>query len=360
MKKLIALILTLATLLLTVGCKKEKYPEIESTKEEARVMMTFRIGSETHEMKYELYRALFLNLSEHYDGGNKAFWSTPESTEALAEINEKILQYTLDIFGVLHVAKSIGFDPYSKEAESLIADLIATSVEGDGDTVIGFGGDYDAYLESLKKANMNYAVQKLLFRYSVSYDKILEYYGGTVNESNPTENVSGALSFTRDDVLNFYNSEDSVRVSLITCYSRERAETLRNDMLAAPSITSALTKAISMTTATPDDVLDGVLIGTHSLDEAYYSEVTNAAFDLELASFSDIVTVPTENGTEYWILYKHEKNYDYFQSKYPDMASVFVSQKIGEIIEEAKASLRASLTESEAYKNLNHSSISMK
>ena len=360
MKKLIALILTLATLLLAVGCKKEKYPEIESTKEEARVMMTFAIGGEKYEMKYELYRALFLNLSPHYDKGDKSFWSTPESTEALAEINEKILEYTLDIFGVLHVAKSIGFDPYSKEAESLIADLIATSVEGDGDTVIGFGGDYDAYLDSLKKANMNYAVQKLLFRYSVSYDKILEYYGGTVNESNPTENVSGALSFTRDDVLNFYNSEDSVRVSLITCYSRERAETLRNDMLAAPSITSALKKAISMTTATPSDVLDGVLIGTHTLDEAYYSEVTKAAFDLELGSFSDIVTVPTENGTEYWILYKHEKEMNYFDNNYNTMADVFVSQKIGEIIEEAKTSLRATLSESEAYKNLNHSSISMK
>ena len=360
MKKLIALILTLATLLLCVGCKKEKYPEIESTEEESRAMMTFRIGDETYTLRYELYRALFLNFSGHYDNGDKSFWDTEGSKEALAELNEKILRYTLDIFGVLHVAKCIGFDPYSDEAEDIIKEYIRISIEGDGDTIVGFGGDYDAYLKSIKDANMNYAAHKLLIRYSIAYDKVLEHYAGTVNASNPTENEAGALRFTRDDVLNFYNSEDSVRVSLITCYSRERAEALRNDMLATPDITDALKKAISMTTATPSDVLDGVLIGTHTLDEAYYSEVTKAAFDLELGSFSDIVTAATENGTEYWILYKHEKKMDCFDNNYNAMADVFVSQKIGEIIEGAKASLRASLSESDAYRNLKHSSISMK
>ncbi len=360
MKKLIALTLILATLLLFAGCKNEKYPEVKSTEEEARVMMSFRIGNESYEMKYELYRALFLNFSSHYDGGDKSFWSRAESAEALSEINERILEYTLDIFGVLYVAKSIGFDPYSNEAEDIIADQIEKSIEGDGDTIVGFGGDYDAYLEAIKAANMNYSVQKLLFRYSVAYDKVIEYYGGTVNESNPTESESGALSFTRDDVLSFYNGEDSARVSLITCFSRERAETLRAAMLSESNITDALELAISMTTATESDVLDGVIIGTHTLDEAYYSEVTKAAFATELGSFSEIVTAATENGTEYWILYKHEKTEEYFSSNYDAMVDVFVSQRIGEIIEEAKTNLRASLSETDAYKNLDRSSISMK
>lgn len=362
MKKLIALTLILATLLLFAGCKKEneKYPAVESTEEEARVMMSFRIGDESYEMKYELYRALFLNLAANYDGGDKSFWDTESSKEALEEINEKILEYTLDIFGVLHVAKSIGFDPYSNEAEEIIADYIETSVEGDGDTIVGFGGDYDAYLNALKEANMNYAAHKLLLRYSIAYDKILAHYSGTVNESNPTESEAGALDFTRDDVLSFYNGEDSVRVSLITCYSLERAETLRAAMLSAPNVTDALELAISMTTSIETEVLDGVVIGTHTLDEAYYSEVTKAAFDMELGSFSDIVNANTDNGKEYWILYKHEKSTDYFDTHYDALIDVFVSQKIGEIIEKAKTSLRASLSESDAYKNLRHSSISMK
>ena len=361
MKKLIALTLMLATLLLFAGCKKEneKYPAVESTEEEAQVMMSFRIGDESYKMKYELYRALFLNLAAKYDGGDKSFWDTESSKEALEEINEKILEYTLDIFGVLHVAKSIGFDPYSNEAEEIIADYIKTSVEGNGDTIVGFGGDYDAYLDALKKANMSYETHKLLLRHSIAYDKILAHYSGTANESNPTENEAGALNFTRDDVLSFYNGDDSVRVSLITCYSLERAETLRSAILSTPDITDALELAISMTTSIETEVLDGVVIGTHTLDEAYYSEVTKTAFDMELGSFSDIVSASTDNGKEYLILYKHEKTAGYFDSHYDALVDVFVSQKIGEIIEEAKTSLRASLTESDAYKNLRHSSISM-
>jgi len=361
MKKLISLLICIIMLVSAVGCKKEKYPEIESTKEEARVMMTFSLGNEKYEMKYELYRALFLNFSEYYDKGDKTFWNKSYSTDALVEINAKILEYTLDIFATLHVAKEIGFDPYSGEAEEIIADYIEKSVEGDGETITGFGGDYDAYLDSLKAANMNYSVHKLLLRYSIAYDKVIAHYEGETNESNPGENKNGALSFTRDDVLSFYNSESATRVSPVVLNASyvtlERAQEIRDIIASCSTPDEALEAAIVNTSASESDIMDGVLIGTHTLDKAYYANVTEAAFALDTYETSQVITAHTDKGTEYWILYKREKSDDHFDQNYSNMASVFTSQKIGEIINNAKIQLKNSLTETDAYKKLIHSEI---
>ena len=88
--------------------------------------------------------------------------------------------------------------------------------------------------------------------------------------------------------------------------------------------------------------------------------VTAAALQLNVYETSDVITVNTDDGTEYWILYKQEKNDEHFNKNYNDMASVFTSQKIGEIIDATKTQLKASLSETDDYKNLKHSGISMK
>lgn len=364
MKKTISLLLCILMLLSAVGCKKEKYPEVESTAEEARVMVTFKLDEEKYEMKYELYRALFLNFSENYDNGNKDFWDSPESVDELTELNEKILEYALDIFSTLHIAKKIGFDPYSKDAENKIAEYIETSVEGDGDTITGFGGDYEAYLASLKASNINYSVQKLLLRYSIAYDKIIEHYEGVSNENNPTENEEGAISATREDVLNFYNSDSAVRVSPITINATyityNRANEIRNSIASAEDSSKALNIAIGSTASIPGDILNGIVIGTHSLDSIYYRDITEAALGLGENETSEVIYVVTDAGKEYWILYGRDKNTEHFENNYEYIKSVYISQKIGEIIDNTKKQLKDSLTETDAYKTLKHSDISMK
>ena len=51
MKKLIALLLAIASLISLAGCKDDKYPEIKSSKEEETVMMTLKIEKEKYEIK---------------------------------------------------------------------------------------------------------------------------------------------------------------------------------------------------------------------------------------------------------------------------------------------------------------------
>ena len=116
---------------------------------------------------------------------------------------------------------------------------------------------------------------------------------------------------------------------------------------------------IGSTASIPSDIQEGVVIGTHSLDSIYYKDITDAALSLGENETSEVIYVVTDIGKEYWILYGRDKNTEHFENNYDHIKSVYISQKIGEIINTAKNQLKDSLTETDAYKNLKHSDISM-
>ena len=365
MKKLIAIILILCSCLSLFACGDEKYPPAPSTDEEAEVMMTFSYEDEKYELKYELYRALFLNLSGEYDGGNRDFWKSDAASLAKADINERIISLAADIFATLHIAKAIGFNPYSKDVNEQISEYVENSVDGSDDGEFeGFGGDYDAYLASLKAKNMNYSVQTLLLRYSIAYDAVIKYYTGTVDSENPTTDMeSGSLEFTKGDVRAFYDGELSARVSLIVINStyipKETAAARRDAIASAPTRDEALAKAIQLTSGTPSDILDGVVIGKHSLDAAYYSKVTSTALELEVDEVSELIEITSADTSEYWILYKLDKTEEYFNENYDAIEDVYISERIGEIIENAKSEIIKSKSTKAAFEELDLSGISM-
>ena len=61
MKKLIAVILLMASIFSLASCGDERYDPVESSDVEKTVVMTLKIEDETYNVRYELYRALFLN-----------------------------------------------------------------------------------------------------------------------------------------------------------------------------------------------------------------------------------------------------------------------------------------------------------
>lgn len=363
MKKILCMIIALATLISLIACSdKNKYPPVESTDEEKKVMMTLKVGDSSYEVKYELYRALFLNFSEEYDGGDKSFWATAASETAKAEINERILSYAKDIFATIEHAKAIGFDAYSKEADELVNEYITTSVDGGG-SAVGFEGNYDAYLASLKEMNLNYSVQTLLYRYSIAYEKIITYYAGNIDPDNPTPGATeGNLSYTRDQVKEFYLGESCVRASVIEINAEyipyDRACEIRDEIAKYTSATAALNYAIGHTSGNPDDILNGVLIGTESLDKAYYSDVIDAAFALGMNETSKVIKISADNEVKYWILYTLEKDEAYFEEFYEGIADVYVSQKIGEKLAEVKSGI-TKIEYTDAFSSLDLSGVSM-
>ncbi len=367
MKKIICLMLSVVMIFLMAGCGEDPYPPVKSTDEEARLMMTMSYGDETYEVRYELYRALFLNYSSEYDGGDKSFWSKPESEDELAKINQKIISFAADIYAALHVARSIGFDPYSAEADELVYEYIEASVNGtereDG-SYVGYGGDYDAYLASLKAMNLNYSVQDLLYRYAICTDKINEYYAGTVDSSNPTPDMqSGALTVTDELISSFYEGDDSARVLIITLdarsFSEKRAGEIRDKIASFADVQSVVNYALGFTTTTEADVKRGVLIGKHSLDGAYYSELTDEAFGLEVGEASGAIMVSTDTSSNYYILYKVEKTDEYYADNRDDVKDVYIKNAIGKIIFDVKGALISSSLTSELYTSIDHSAIKM-
>ncbi len=363
MKKAVAILLLIAALLSFLACGESEYPPVESTEEEARVVMTFKYEKQTYEVKYELYRALFLNFASDYDNGNKAFWSTPDAEEAKNKINSRITDYCLDIYATIHLSKKLGYDPYSKDADERIEQYIKESVEGNNGNIEGFGGDYGAYLESLKKMNMNYSVQVLLLRYSIAYEKIVDHYAGSFNENNPSVSDKGALEYTEEDVRAFYDSDDCVRVSLIEInskyISREKAQQRRDEIAGKAGEEQALRYAVQFTAGDAKDIMDGVVIGRYSLDHAYYSAVTDTAFELAPYETSSLIEIANDNQTYYWILYKREKTDSYFEENYGAIASVYVSDSIGNIINGLKSELSKTEEISPLLEQIDHAQVSM-
>ena len=192
MKRIAALLLLVATLLTLVGCNKV-YKPVESTDEESRTVMTISFGKKSYQVKYELYRALFLTYRDEIDGGDRSVWQGDKKDEYIARINEVIIDRAVDIYSTFAVAESVGIDPYSTAVEKEINTYINISIEGGDLGGVSYPGyeSYEAYLEALENLYLNYSVQTLLFRYSVVSDLVDDYYMGTLTEEAIESGVFG-------------------------------------------------------------------------------------------------------------------------------------------------------------------------
>ena len=189
MKKILCLSVVLILLLIT-SCGG--YPAVESTDEENTVLFSITVADSRYDVKYELYRALFLNYKADVDGGDDSVWSGEDSAEYIEKINEIILPMIANIYATINLAESIGIDFSSKKVKKQVDELIEISIEGgsyNGLKVEG-AGSYDEYLASLKAANHNYSTQILLYHYAIAQTEIAKYYIGTLSEDNITPDAT--------------------------------------------------------------------------------------------------------------------------------------------------------------------------
>lgn len=367
MKKFLFSILLIASLILVTSCKNSEYEPVESTEEEARVVMTLSVGGEEYEIKYELYRMLFLNNREAVDGGDDSVWTSSEKDEYISQINEIIVGHASEIYSAIHLAGTLGYDPYSKDADDKVAEYVKLSVEGNGADIEGHGS-YDAYLASLKERNMNYAVADLLFRYSLALEAIDEYYMGTTDKV--LGDIAGEFEFTEDDVRNYYFSDEAARILHIYFAKGVKTESEMNAYRdAMDSESSALDVALYIINTgspiIPEELIDaqtrkvsGIVVGKHSYDTVYYSEYTDAAFSTDVGCVSDVIKI-TGVGEGYYVIYKLEKTNEHFTERYDDIKSSYITNEEGKRILEIKAALEESVTLENAYSTVIHSSITM-
>lgn len=376
MKKLIAMILMLATAISLVACA-DKYPAVESTEDEARTVMTMTLDGKSYDVKYELYRAFFLTYKSQIDGGDASVWSGENKDEYISKIDEMIIARVVEIYSAFALCERIGVDLYSKDVEKKIKENVKISVEGGsyGSATLDGYESYDDYLAALKDMNLNYSVQVLLMRYAIAIDAIDTYYIGTASSDDVNANVSvGAIKYTEEDVRDFYFSDDCVRVlranfqKAISYTPLERAEKLRDTLTdAAASKDTLEEKETAVFNAiigsglysNTAEIKSGYVIGKYNLENSYYGGMTDAAMSLEIGEVSDPVDVVSDVENSYYVLYRTYKSEEHFSENYDSIKYVFLMNYVGEISHGIQDQLKNSLIYTDILQNLNRAAICM-
>lgn len=366
MKRLVGLILLIGALLSLASCGETEYDPIASTEEEAAVVYTLKIGEKSYDVKYELYRAFFLNLKSSVDGGDGSVWTGENKNEYIEKIDALVMKQIADIYSVFYEAEAIGINPYSSEYNSLVKKYVRVGVEGgeyDGIILDGFGGSYEKYLASLKAANMNYSVQDLLIRYTLAYGDLIVHYAGVENES--TGEITGEhLDYTEDDVWDFYWSDDCVRIlrARLPLTTSKDPEALRDDMIDAARYGDDMVRQCvgEKSQTLVKDVDNGEPIGRYSLDPIYYGELTDAAFGLGNGDVSEVITINTDTDSGYAILYRLSKANSHFYDCYGDIREVYKQHVIGKMLNDTALKIIDAAEATELLATLDRASISIK
>ncbi len=355
MKKTILAILLILSMLFVSGCSndEEKYPPVESTEEEAKVMFTLKAGDEEYEVRYELYRALFLNNKATVDKGNDAVWSGENAQIYIDQINEFIIHDAAEIFAAIHIAGEIGYDAYSKEADNKIKEFIAGAVEGDS-FQLGHGS-YDKYLENLKKNNLNYSAATLLYRYALAETAIESYYNDD-------------YEYSREDVEAYYYGDDCARI--LQAYfptgtiSYSKVNDYRASLAEIDDEYALAVRIIGSTAATETDLIidgkvSGVLLGKTTLSQQDFHDYISTVFGLENGKVSKVITVENSNADGYYIVYKLDKTAEHFNDFYFLAENSYIENIIGGVLGGAETELSESVTFTSDYNSISHKDISM-
>lgn len=367
MKRLVALLLTLSLVFAFASCTK--YKPVKSTAEEERVMMTLTVDGEEYEVRYELYRALFLNHKSEVDGGDATVWSGESSKEYIDKINALIIEDAAEIFSTIHLSEKLAdYDVYSSKADKRVETLVEESVEG-GESGKGFG-TYEAYLAFLKEQNLNYSVQDLLYRYYIATEELEKFFlGDTESDSITSDEIltsSAPASFNK--VRAFYYSDSFTRIiyayfsELVTENPGFSINDFRREMVSAANEgRDAVETLINGRTAAQGAGV-GIFLSKNATADDTMRDIKEVSFALEVGAVSEVITLsgtndPTLDG--FYILYKLQKSEADFREYYSEVRSAYLLDLIGVRISECSAALRTSVSYSSGYSALIHANISM-
>lgn len=360
MKRIITLLLAIATCLSLAGC--QKYKPQKSTKREQTPIATLQYGKEEYEVNYELFRTLFLSAKETVSDGDLSRFDGEEAPALLEEARTVALDKMYDIYATLALCDALDIDLYSGKVDDKVEESITISIEGgyaeNGQYIEGLGS-YEAYLSNLNLFYMNYAVQDLMIRYSYGVSAIGAHYRGTYDDyGNKAE--EGALTYTDSDVTNFYNSDETRRIFLVfTQKDRNDAQALRDKIAAEPSEELVSAYILGHTTASEVDAKDGLVIGKYTLDSTTYAGVTEAAFSLGEDETSAPIPGIYDGYKGYFILYRARKSAENLSEIRTSVAKNYVENEIGKRFAEAKETLKKSVAFTDFYSELSLATIRM-
>lgn len=370
MKKIIALFLVLASLFLLVGCGDSFYEPVESTELENTTVMTIKLDGRTYEVKYELYRALYLTHKSTVDGGDESVWSGDEKDKYIEKINAIIEERIADIYGAFAACYRADLDPYSTAVGKKINEYIKISVEGGtlGGVKYDGYGSYEKYLEKLAELNLNYSVQTLLFRYSIALDMLEEHYIGTISVDDIKNGVisDGDIEYSESVVRAFYNSGECIRIlrTYVSEYQSTELEDVANRVRsaiaeAAPRGEEAVLDAMiaNLSPIAQAELEQGYLMAEHNLARGYYQAMVNAAFALDVGEVTEPIRIHDGNELRYYIIYKCNKTEDYYTNNYAEIAYIYLKNELGKKLNDTYSGILDNISYTDFLKDLDYSGI---
>ncbi len=367
LKKALCFCLLSAMLLTAVACG-ETYKPQKSTEEENTTVFTLTYGKKTYDVKYELYRALFLTYRDAVDGGDTSVWTDERAEAAKADINRKIFRQITDIYAVIALCDEVGCKLYGKEADKEVQEYIRESVEGLGDDS-GYG-TYDAFLASLKERNLNYAVFDLLCRYEIGRAMLSEYYFGTKDEYSGIVS-GGTRTVTEEELAAFFADSGTARVLMAylsrDAYTKERAEAVRTTVAVVAAEQSNLADReaavadylLRHTAAVASYIEKGQWISAYSLDDPAYDDLAAAVAALAVGEVGDLVELSVGSVSGYYLVYRAEKTDDMLTSQHAEILAAYKNHLMGQAVRSVADALSESMTTTSFFDGLRLSDIHM-
>lgn len=361
MKKIIFLLICIFATALTLASCGRKYEPVKSTKEESRVVFTMEIDGEEYDVKYELYRMLFLNNKALIDGGDNSVWSSDKKENYIRKMNALVYDRAAEIFSVFAFAEELGINPYSAAVEDKIYEYIVLSVEGNQADYVGHGS-YDKFLASLKERNMNYSVMELLLRYSIVSSFIYEEYRGVTDDV--LGELPGNITISKEDVSSYYFDDECARVLQLITSDGAKATEHKAAMEKLPGPKGVALYIINKTTAVHTDCIvdkevSGTILGKYALDSIVYGEYSDAVFSLSPGQFSEVIEINDEGKKSYYVAFKLTKSPEHFERCYDAIKQSYIDNEVGRKIEGKKRQLISSVEVQDGYAEIIHASIYM-
>lgn len=358
MKRLISLALVIVMLFTLFGCVRT-YQPVESTEREKTTVMTFNINGAKYDMPYEVYRAFFLNYKSQVTGGDDSLWQGEDKDTYIDKINGIIIDLALDIYSTFELCRTVGIDVYSTDFGKRINDYINESIEE--------SESYEEYLAYLKKINLNYSMQSLLFRYALALAELEKYYIGatSVEEIESGFWVGGALKYTDEDIKAFYDSEDCAKILRLHL----QAEAYVDPMARANEIKKMIENASSENdvinimggsslTGGPE-VENGYVIGRYNLDSNIHRALIDASFGISEGEVADPIVIHDGDEYIYYVVYRAEKSDEHFNKNKTEVTYVYLWNELGKMLDSTEDSMKNGVEFKDFLDTLDYSKISM-
>lgn len=336
---------------LFIACGEGGYDQKESTEEELTIVL--KMG--THDVPYELFRALFINRKAEIDGGNLSLWTGADAAQYHAKIMPLVLQDLAAIYATFDLAKEYDIDPFGDDVSEELSEQITISVDGgewNGIAIKGFE-NYDAYLGSLATNGMNDGASRLLLRYQICENRLIDLLAVP---------YTSKYTYTEANLQALYESDDCRRFVLLyretntlgmTSEEHESVVLKGLEKLRAESDEVEIVKISKQYFQNSiAEIENGSFLTPNALGEQVWGEVLDAAFSLEVGEFSEPIAVTTAAQDFLYVVHRIEKNLSEYKKNAEDIEELYVRDRLYGDLKEKEAALLTSVVYTDFYSTL--------